>query len=163
MHSGVQIFKSLNSMELKSLEEIRFLMSQFFKQPLSCLTLATYFVTNTGSTARKHISDPELLRVIDIECFCWSTVLADATPLINAGMVLCDRFWGGINYPKGGVGGISRELVTGLEVCRTVTLLPSSCRPWREFICGACIVSTAQWQFRPASVCTLAQLSQCIA
>jgi prolycopene isomerase len=119
MHCAcMQIFNSLNSMELKSLEEIRFLMSQFFKQPLSCLTLATYFVTNTGSTARKHISDPELLRVIDIECFCWSTVLADATPLINAGMVLCDRFWGGINYPKGGVGGISRELVTGLEVRR---------------------------------------------
>ena len=103
-------------MELKSLEEIRFLMSQFFKQPLSCLTLLRYFLTNTGDCARKHITDPELLRVIDIECFCWSTVLAEATPLINAGMVLCDRFWGGINYPKGGVGGISRLMVQGLEV-----------------------------------------------
>ena len=126
----LQIFNSLNSMELKSLEEIRFLMSQFFKQPLSCLTLATYFVTNTGSTARKHISDPELLRVIDIECFCWSTVLADATPLINAGMVLCDRFWGGINYPKGGVGGISRQLVTGLEArisCAVICVIPRLC------------------------------------
>ena len=104
-------------MELKCLEELRFLMSQFVKQPLSCLTLAAYFITNTGSAARKHISDPELLRVIDVECFCWSTVRAEATPLINAGMVLCDRFWGGINYPKGGVGGISRELVSGLQVC----------------------------------------------
>jgi prolycopene isomerase len=112
----MQIFNSLNSMELKSLEEIRFLMSQFFKQPISCLTLAAYFITNTGTTARKHIKDPELLKVIDIECFCWSTVVADATPLINAGMVLCDRFYGGINYPRGGVGGISRKLVEGLEV-----------------------------------------------
>lgn len=114
--ASLQIFNSLNSMELRSLEEIRFLMSQFVKAPLSCLTLATYFVTNTGDTARKHITDPELLRVIDIECFCWSTVLADATPLINAGMVLCDRFYGGINYPRGGVGGISRLLAEGLEV-----------------------------------------------
>ena len=103
-------------MELRSLEELRFLMTQFVKEPISCLTLLTYFVTNTGSVARKHISDPILLKVIDIECFCWSTVLADSTPLINAGMVLCDRFYGGINYPKGGVGEISRQLVDGLEV-----------------------------------------------
>ena len=118
LRGAAQIFNSLNSMELRSLEELRFLMSQFVKAPLSCLTLATYFVTNTGDTARKHISDPELLRVIDIECYCWSTVLADATPLINAGMVLCDRFYGGINYPRGGVGGISRLLAEGLEVRR---------------------------------------------
>jgi prolycopene isomerase len=105
-------------MELRSLEEIRFLMSQFVKQPVSCLTLAAYFITNTGEVARRHIQDPELLRFIDIECYLWSTVMADATPFINTGMVLCDRFWGGINYPKGGVGEISRLLVAGLEVRR---------------------------------------------
>lgn len=103
-------------MELKSLEEIKFLMSQFVKQPLSCLTLAAYFVTNTGEVARKHIKDEELLHVIDIECFCWSTVRADLTPLINTGMVLCDRFYGGVNYPVGGVGEISRQLAAGLVV-----------------------------------------------
>ena len=43
--------------------------------------------------------DPELLSFIDIECYCWSTVLADLTPMINAGMVFCDRHYGGINYP----------------------------------------------------------------
>jgi prolycopene isomerase len=43
--------------------------------------------------------DPELLRFVDLECFLWSTVNADLTPLINAGMVFCDRHFGGINYP----------------------------------------------------------------
>jgi hypothetical protein len=27
-------------------------------------------------------------------------VLAEFTPMINAGMVFCDRHYGGINYPK---------------------------------------------------------------
>ena len=45
--------------------------------------------------------DPELLRFVDLECFLWSTVSADLTPLINAGMVFCDRHFGGINYPVG--------------------------------------------------------------
>lgn len=103
-------------MELKSLEEIKFLMGQFVKQPMSCLTLAAYFITNTGEVARKHITDKTLLSVIDIECYCWSTVKADLTPLINSGMVLCDRFYGGVNYPVGGVGEISRQLAAGLVV-----------------------------------------------
>jgi prolycopene isomerase len=143
----MQIFNSLNSMELRSLEEIRFLMLQFFKEPLSCLTLASYFITNTGQTARKHIKDPELLKVIDIECFCWSTVLADATPLINAGMVLCDRFYGGINYPRGGVGGIARLLVEGLQVWRScvsvseaLTLLSS--KRWPRNVYKKFVLST---------------------
>lgn len=46
--------------------------------------------------------DEELLRFVDLECFLWSTVNADLTPLINAGMVFCDRHYGGINYPVGG-------------------------------------------------------------
>ena len=63
--------------------------------------------------ARKHIKDPELLSFIDIECYCWSTVLADFTPMMNAGMVFCDRHYGGINYPKGGVGRIAQALAGG--------------------------------------------------
>lgn len=47
-----------------------------------------------------NLQDPELLSFIDIECYCWSTVLAEFTPMINAGMVFCDRHYGGINYPK---------------------------------------------------------------
>ena len=49
------------------------------------------------------LQDPELLNLIDIECYCWSTVRADDTPMINAGMVFCDRHYGGINYPKVGM------------------------------------------------------------
>lgn len=37
--------------------------------------------------ARKYIKDPTLLKFIDLECYIWSTVSADLTPMINAGMV----------------------------------------------------------------------------
>ena len=109
------VFNALNSLELKSLEEPRYLMGQFFKHPVACLTLASYLTTNTGEVARKYIKDEDLLRFIDMECFCWSTVSADLTPMINAGMVFCDRHYGGINYPVGGVGRIPEMLAEGLE------------------------------------------------
>ncbi|EIE25844.1 carotenoid isomerase [Coccomyxa subellipsoidea C-169] len=109
------VFNALNSLELKSLEEPRYLLGEFAKHPLACLTLASYLPSNTGDVARKYIKDPELLSFIDIECYCWSTVLAEHTPMINAGMVFCDRHFGGINYPVGGVGRIGEELVAGLQ------------------------------------------------
>ena len=40
---------------------------------------------------------------------------ADMTPMINAGMVFCDRHYGGINYPLGGVGRLGEALAEGLE------------------------------------------------
>ncbi len=40
-----------------------------------------------GEVARKHIKDPVLLKFIDLECFLWSTVNADLSPMISAGMV----------------------------------------------------------------------------
>lgn len=75
-----------------------------------------------------------------LQCFIVSTVNALQTPMINAsmvgflfwafwcllhvslsvqflsvqGQVLCDRHYGGINYPVGGVGGIARSLAGGL-------------------------------------------------
>ena len=109
-----RVFNSLNSLELKSLEEPRYLLEQFGKNPGACLTLASFVATNTGDVARKHIKDPELLRFIDIECYCWSTVSADLTPMINAGMVFCDRHYGGINYPVGGVGCIPEAMADGI-------------------------------------------------
>ena len=39
---------SLNVLELKSLEEPRYLLGEFAKQPLACLTLAAFMTTNTG-------------------------------------------------------------------------------------------------------------------
>ena len=65
--------------------------------------------------ARRHIKDPALLKFIDMECFCWSVMPADLTPMINAGMVFSDRHAGGINYPQGGVGVIAEKLVAGLQ------------------------------------------------
>lgn len=35
--------------------------------------------------------------------------------MINAGMVFCDRHYGGINYPVGGVGRIPELLADGLR------------------------------------------------
>ncbi|XP_019098869.1 PREDICTED: prolycopene isomerase, chloroplastic-like isoform X2 [Camelina sativa] len=109
-----KIFNSLNSLELKSLEEPIYLFGQFFQKPLECLTLASYLPQNAGAIARKYIKDPQLLSFIDAECFIVSTVNALQTPMINASMVLCDRHYGGINYPVGGVGGIAKSLAEGL-------------------------------------------------
>ena len=110
-----KVFNCLNAMELLSLEEPRYLMRVFFQNPLACLGLAKYLPQNVGDIARRYIQDPELLRFIDIECYCWSVVGAEKTPMINAGMVFSDRHYGGINYPKGGVGEIALKLVEGLK------------------------------------------------
>lgn len=110
-----KVFDSLNSLELKSLEEPRYLLGEFVKQPVACLTLASFLTTNSGDVARKYIKDPELLKFIDIECYCWSTVDANLTPMINAGMVFCDRHYGGINYPVGGVGAIPEAMAEGIR------------------------------------------------
>ncbi|CAO2151505.1 unnamed protein product, partial [Urochloa humidicola] len=109
-----KIFNSLNSLELKSLEEPLYLFGQFFQKPLECLTLAYYLPQNAGDIARKFIKDQALLSFIDAECFIVSTVNALQTPMINASMVLCGRHFGGINYPVGGVGGIATSLADGL-------------------------------------------------
>ncbi|KAL4439820.1 hypothetical protein ABPG75_002821 [Micractinium tetrahymenae] len=111
----LQVFNALNTLELKSLEEPRYLLEQFAAHPLACLTLASFVATNTGDCARRWIQDPELLRFVDLECFLWSTVNADLTPMINAGMVFCDRHYGGINYPIGGVGAIPEAMAEGIQ------------------------------------------------
>ncbi|KAG9445233.1 hypothetical protein H6P81_016573 [Aristolochia fimbriata] len=109
-----KVFNSLNSLQLKSLEEPIYLFGQFLKKPLACLTLAYFLPQNAGNIARKFIKDPQLLSFIDAECFIVSTVNALQTPMINASVVLCDRHYGGINYPVGGVGGIAKSLAKGL-------------------------------------------------
>jgi len=109
------VFRCLDAMPLLSLEDPAYLAKVFFRAPLACLGLARWLPVNVGDLARKHIRDPALLRFIDIECFCWSVMPADRTPMINAGMVFSDRHAGGINYPRGGVGVIAEKLVAGLE------------------------------------------------
>ncbi len=110
-----QVFNCLDAMPLLSLEDPAYLAKVFFRAPLACLGLARWLPFNAGDVARKHIQDPALLKFIDMECFCWSVMPADLTPMINAGMVFSDRHAGGINYPRGGVGVIAEKLVAGLE------------------------------------------------
>ncbi len=110
-----QVFRCLDAMPLLSLEDPAYLAKVFFKAPLACLGLARWLPENAGAVARRHIRDPALLKFIDMECFCWSVMPADLTPMINAGMVFSDRHAGGINYPRGGVGTIAEKLVAGLE------------------------------------------------
>ena len=110
-----QVFNCLDAMPLLSLEDPAYLAKVFFKAPLACLGLARWLPFNVGDVARTHIQDEQLLKLIDMECFCWSVMPADLTPMINAGMVFSDRHAGGINYPKGGVGVIAQKLVAGLE------------------------------------------------
>jgi len=110
-----QVFNCLDAMPLLSLEDPAYLAKVFFKAPLACLGLARWLPVNVGDVARAHIKDQALLRFIDMECFCWSVMPADLTPMINAGMVFSDRHAGGINYPRGGVGVIAEKLVEGLE------------------------------------------------
>jgi prolycopene isomerase len=109
------VFNCLNRMDLLSLEEPRYLTRVFFQHPLACLGLVKYLPQNAGDVARRYIKDPLLLKFIDIDCYIWSVVPADLTPMINAGMVFSDRHYGGINYPKGGVGQIAQKLVDGLK------------------------------------------------
>jgi len=110
-----KIFNCLNAIELLSLEEPKYLTRVFFQKPFACLGLVKYLPQNVGDIARRHIKDPELLQFIDMECYCWSVVPASRTPAINGGMVFSDRHYGGINYPKGGVGRIAQKLVEGLQ------------------------------------------------
>ena len=110
-----KVFNCLDSMPLLSIEDPSYLFKVFLKSPMSCLGLARWLPVNAGDVARKFIKDPELLKFIDIECFCWSVMPALKTPMINAGMVFTDRHAGGINYPKGGVGKIAEKLVYGIE------------------------------------------------
>lgn len=110
-----RVFHCLNRIELLSLEEPGYVARVFWQHPLACLGLARHLPLNVGGLARRHLRDPKLLRFIDMECYCWSVVPADRTPLINGGMVFSDRHYGGVNYPQGGVGRIAEALVTGLE------------------------------------------------
>ena len=110
-----QVFNCLDSMPLLSIEDPSYLAKVFFKAPLSCLGLARWLPVNVGDVAKRYIKDADLLKFIDIECFCWSVMPAQKTPMINAGMVFSDRHAGGINYPKGGVGIIAQKLVNGIE------------------------------------------------
>jgi prolycopene isomerase len=80
-----KVFNCLNAMDLLSLEEPRYLTRVFFQHPFACLGLVKYLPQNAGDIARRYISDPALLKFIDMECYCWSVVPADLTPRLMLG------------------------------------------------------------------------------
>lgn len=64
----MQVFNALNTLELKSLEEPRYLLEQFAAHPLACLTLASFVASNTGDVARRLIKARLLVALPGWDC-----------------------------------------------------------------------------------------------
>ncbi|NTV67861.1 MAG: FAD-dependent oxidoreductase [Chlorobaculum sp.] len=109
------VYEILNSLPAGSLEDVMHLGIVGARHPLKAMSLGVKTLFSMGKTARRYISDPELLRFIDLESYSWSVQDAISTPLVNAGICLADRHQGGINYPVGGSGAIPSALVKGIE------------------------------------------------
>lgn len=109
------VYDILNSLPAGSLEDVMHLAAVGAKYPLKAIALGFKTLYSMGDTARRYISDPELLRFIDLESYSWAVQDASSTPLVNAGICLADRHRGGINYPIGGSGAIPDALVRGFE------------------------------------------------
>uniref|UniRef100_Q3APD7 Carotenoid isomerase, putative n=1 Tax=Chlorobium chlorochromatii (strain CaD3) TaxID=340177 RepID=Q3APD7_CHLCH len=105
----------LRAMPAGSLEDVVHLASVGAAHPLKTVALALKSFRSMGKTARRYIRDEELLRFIDIEAYSWAVQDATATPLVNAGICLADRHYGGINYPIGGSGAIPEGLCKAFQ------------------------------------------------
>ncbi|MEI6758147.1 MAG: FAD-dependent oxidoreductase [Chlorobium sp.] len=110
-----EVYEILNSLPAGSLEDVMHLASVGISFPAKTIALALKTFRSMGKTARRYIRDEELLRFIDIEAYAWAVQDAVSTPLVNAGICLADRHYGGINYPLGGSGAIPRALCNGIE------------------------------------------------
>lgn len=108
------VYDILSSLPAGSLEDVVHLASVGGRFPVKTLMLAMKTFRSMGKTARRYISNEELLRFIDIESYSWAVQDAIATPLVNAGICLADRHHGGINYPLGGSGKIPEALCEGI-------------------------------------------------
>ena len=109
------VYDILSSLPAGSLEDIVHLATVGSTYPLKTFALALKTFRSMGKTARRYISDEDLLHFIDIEAYSWALQDADSTPLVNAGICLADRHYGGINYPVGGSGAIPSALCKGIE------------------------------------------------
>ena len=114
-HELNDVYDILSSMPAGSLEDVVHLLSVGGTSPLKTVALALKSFRSMGKTARRYIRDAELLHFIDIEAYSWAVQDAIATPLVNAGICLADRHFGGINYPVGGSGAIPEALCKGIE------------------------------------------------
>lgn len=109
-----EVYAILSALPAGSLEDIAHLGTVGINHPLRTVSLAMKTFLSMGKTAKKFISDPELLRFIDMEAYSWALQDAVSTPLVNAGICLADRHHGGINYPIGGSGAIPDALCRGI-------------------------------------------------
>jgi prolycopene isomerase len=114
-HELTEVYDILSSMPAGSLEDVTHLLSVGSANPLKTVALALKSFRSMGKTARRYIQDEELLHFIDIEAYSWAVQDALATPLVNAGICLADRHFGGINYPIGGSGAIPEALCNGIR------------------------------------------------
>ncbi|MEI7694302.1 MAG: FAD-dependent oxidoreductase [Chlorobium sp.] len=110
-----EVYEILSSMPAGSLEDVNHLLAVGTSSPLKTVALALKTFRSMGKTARRSLHDEELLHFIDIEAYSWALQDADSTPLVNAGICLADRHFGGIHYPVGGSGAIPAALCTGIE------------------------------------------------
>ncbi|NTW68883.1 MAG: NAD(P)-binding protein [Chlorobiaceae bacterium] len=109
------VYDIISSFPAGSLEDVIHLLAVGSGYPLKAISLAQKCFRSMGKTARRYIRDEELLRFIDIEAYSWAVQDAVSTPLVNAGICLADRHYGGINYPLGGAGAIPEGLCRGVE------------------------------------------------
>lgn len=114
-HELTEVYDILSALPAGSLEDVTHLLSVGAAHPLKTMALALKSFRSMGKTARSYIKDEELLHFIDIEAYSWAVQDALATPLVNAGICLADRHYGGINYPIGGSGAIPDGLCKGIR------------------------------------------------
>jgi prolycopene isomerase len=114
-HELDEVYEILSSMPAGSLEDLTHLFSVGAANPFKTVALALKSFRSMGKTARRYMHDEELLRFIDIEAYSWAVQDALATPLVNAGICLADRHFGGINYPIGGSSAIPEALCKGIK------------------------------------------------
>ncbi|KAL0426615.1 UNVERIFIED_CONTAM: Prolycopene isomerase, chloroplastic [Sesamum latifolium] len=114
---------------------------------------AYYLPQNAGNIARNYVKDPELLSFIDAECFIVSTTKCHAETPYHAkhGNVMCDRHFGGINYPVGGIGEIAKSLAKGLVDQRSEILYKANATvgvklsDGRQFYAKTIISNATRW------------------
>ena len=72
-----KVFDALNSIELKSLEEPRYLMEQFSRSPIACLTLAYYSTSNTGGRGNREARGGEGEQLLTAsQAYRWGSYMA---------------------------------------------------------------------------------------
>ncbi len=111
------VYDILSELPAGSLEDPVHVLKVGRRYPGKVMSLALKTLQSMGRTAKRNISDAELLKFIDMESYSWAVQDADATPLVNAGICLADRHHGGIHYPVGGAGAIPDALCEGIRRC----------------------------------------------